>query len=84
MTDRIKRFMINASAGSTVLHLDTKSVKSLLISLPPLREQKKIASILFSMDEIIEKKKHKILQTQSIKKSLMQDLLTGKVRVKVN
>ena len=84
MTDRIKRFMINASAGSTVLHLDTKSVKSLLISLPPLREQKKIASILFSMDEIIEKKKHKIFQTQSLKKSLMQDLLTGKVRVKVN
>ena len=84
MTDRIKRFMINASAGSTVLHLDTKSVKSLLISLPPLREQKKIASILFSMDEIIEKKKHKILQTQSLKKSLMQDLLTGKVRVEVN
>ena len=52
--------------------------------LPPLPEQKKIASILTSMDKNIEEKQRKLQQTQSLKKSLMQDLLTGKVRVTVN
>ncbi len=52
--------------------------------LPPFSEQKKIASILTSIDETIEDKRNKLLQTESLKKSLMQDLLTGKVRVKVN
>jgi len=70
--------------GSGIKNIDKSFLFDLYIQIPPLPEQKKIASILFSMDEIIEKKKHKILQTQSLKKSLMQDLLTGKVRVKVN
>jgi type I restriction enzyme S subunit len=52
--------------------------------LPPLPEQNKIASILTSMDKTIEEKQSKLSQTQFLKKSLMQDLLTGKVRVTVN
>jgi len=51
---------------------------------PPQYEQQKIASILSSMDSHIEEKQQKLEQTQSLKKSLMQDLLTGKVRVTVN
>ena len=54
------------------------------ISIPPLPEQQKIASILSSMDSHIEEKQRKLEQTQSLKKSLMQDLLTGKVRVTVH
>ena len=54
------------------------------LSIPPLPEQKEIASILTCIDKNIETKKEKLSQTQSLKKSLMQDLLTGKVRVKVN
>ena len=54
------------------------------IPIPLLHKQKKIVSILTSMDKTIKEKKHKLAQTQSLKKSLMQDLLTGKVRVTVN
>ena len=54
------------------------------ILIPPLPEQQKIASILSSMDSYIEEKQRKLQQTQSLKKSLMQDLLTGKVRVTVH
>ena len=65
-------------------NLNTDIVSRLPIHLPPLPEQKKIASVLSSIDKNIEEKQRKLEQTQSLKKSLMQDLLTGKVRVKVN
>ncbi len=72
------------SAGSTFLEISSKEVKKFKLSIPPLPEQKKIASILTSMDKNIEDKQRKLHQNQFLKKSLMQDLLTGKVRVKVN
>lgn len=65
-------------------NLNTDIVSRLKINLPPLLEQKKIASIITSMDKIIEENQRKLAQTESLKKSLMQDLLTGKVRVSVN
>lgn len=52
-------------------------------SVPSLSEQKKIASILSSIDKTIEEKQRKLEQTKFLKKSLMNDLLTGKVRVSV-
>jgi type I restriction enzyme, S subunit len=55
-----------------------------VIPVPSVHEQQKIASILSSMDSHIEEKQRKLEQTQFLKKSLMQDLLTGKVRVTVN
>ena len=56
----------------------------MLFAKPPLEEQQKIASILSSIDTNIQTKQQKLQQTQNLKKSLMQDLLTGRVRVKVN
>lgn len=44
-------------------------------------EQKRIFSILSKQDETIEQEERKLKKLQSIKKALMQDLLTGKVRV---
>ena len=73
---------ISGGAGRAGLNLEILS--NLDVALPPLPEQKKIASIFSSIDENIEQKQKKLLQTQSLKKALMQDLLTGEVRVQVN
>ena len=71
--------------GSNYPAINSTDVKSLLVLRPSsLSEQKKIASILSSIDKNIEEKQLKLNKTQSLKKSLMQDLLTGKVRVKVD
>ena len=71
--------------GSNYPAINSTDVKSLLVLRPSLlSEQKKIASALNSIDTCIKDKQEKLYQTQSLKKSLMQDLLTGKVRVKVN
>ena len=76
MKPEIKKFMINASAGTTVLHLDTKFVQKLDDYFPPLREQRKIASILTSVDDVIEKIQAQINKLQDLKKTTMNELLT--------
>ena len=72
------------SQGSTFEAINGAELKGFTIGIPPLTEQKKIASILSSIDKNIEDKQQKLQKTQFLKKSLMQDLLTGKVRVQVN
>ena len=70
--------------GSTIKTIGLGYFKQLKMAYPPFEEQKSIATKLLSIDEHIDKLKDKLSQTQSLKKSLMQDLLTGKVRVRVN
>lgn len=52
------------------------------ILLPPLPEQNRIVVILETWDKTIEKLNKKITIKKQIKKGLMQDLLTGKKRLK--
>lgn len=60
-----------------------KGVKNLKIPLPVIKEQKKIAEILTSVDEEIEKEIAQKERIENVKKGLMQVLLTGKIRVKI-
>ncbi|MDB4230039.1 restriction endonuclease subunit S [Paracoccaceae bacterium] len=60
------------------------TLKNYKIKVPSVLEQKKIAETIDAIDAGIERRFQKLSQTQSLKKSLMQDLLTGKVRVQVN
>ncbi|MCD4822329.1 MAG: restriction endonuclease subunit S [Methanococcoides sp.] len=48
-----------------------------------INEQKKIASILSKVDSQIKQNKNYLSNLEELKKGLMQDLLTGKVRVNV-
>ena len=50
------------------------------VSIPPINEQNRIAEILSSVDETIASHKANIEQQSLVKKGLMDDLLTGKVR----
>lgn len=51
------------------------------ITLPTLPEQQKIAAILSTQDKVIELKEKLLAQKQQQKKYLMQQLLTGKLRL---
>jgi len=72
------------SAKGSVDSVRMEMISKMWIPLPTLEEQLKIAKSLLSIETTIEEKQRKLEQTQSLKKSLMQDLLTGKVRVTVN
>jgi len=76
--------LFRLSGQSTRDYIGIKAQKELFIRIPPVTEQNRITSILLAVDEKVSRVKKKLSQTQSLKKSLMQDLLTGKVRVNVN
>lgn len=61
--------------------INTKTVLSQMVFLPPLPEQQKIATILSKQDKVIELKEKLLVQKQQQKKYLMQQLLTGKKRL---
>jgi type I restriction enzyme S subunit len=63
--------------------IDKKSVRSLYIALPTLEEQRKIVDILDSILLTITKNIGIESKLKLIKKGLMQQLLSGKIRVKV-
>lgn len=67
--------------GSTIPSLSSSTIHSIKVLLPPLAEQEKIAEILGTWDEAIEKLTSLIEQKKLFKKGLMQKLLTGKVRL---
>jgi len=62
--------------GSGIKHLDKSFIEKLEFSIPPLPEQKKIASILTSVDEVIENTSRQIDKLQDLKKATMNELLT--------
>lgn len=70
--------------GGAQPHIYASDIKSLLIPEPVLAEQKAIAEILSKADEEIELLNKKLEAFKQEKKALMQQLLTGKIRVKVN
>jgi len=71
----INRFL-SMKIGSARSYIKKGDFKKFEIPLPPLPEQKKIASILSSVDNSIEKTDEVIEKTKELKKGLMQELLT--------
>ncbi|NLD13747.1 MAG: restriction endonuclease subunit S [Gammaproteobacteria bacterium] len=67
----------------TQSNLNAGMVKEFNILLPPLVEQQKIATVLTAADQEITQLQQKLDQLKQEKKALMQQLLTGKRRVKV-
>ena len=63
---------------------DFKSFLKLKVKLPALTEQKQIVNILQTADSELDFLREKVAALQAQKKGLMQRLLTGKVRVKVD
>ncbi len=81
-SERIKAFYDLELTGSTIRNLSLRAIKETPIALPSTDEQIEITKILSSFDANIKLKNERLISLQNTKKALMQDLLTGKVRVK--
>lgn len=64
--------------GDSIVHIHSDDLKNVIIPLPPLPEQEKIAEILGTWDTAIEKLSALIEQKKQLKKGLMQRLLNFK------
>lgn len=74
----IKKFVRTAS----VPRLDRKVIEDFVLPLPSLHEQHRIASALTSIDNLISSLGKLIEKKKNIKQGAMQQLLTGKTRLK--
>jgi type I restriction enzyme S subunit len=64
------------STGTTRLRIGLGELKNLLVAVPTILEQRKIAEILTTVDKAIEKTTEIIEKEREVKKGLMQTLLT--------
>ncbi len=84
MCDDFQTRMLKYSSGSTVKGIQYSQLKEMLIAFPKgIEEQKQIAKILTTQDKKIETEETNLAKLKELKKGLMNDLLRGKVRVKV-
>ncbi len=75
---------LKITTGQAYPQLSLKQVRETKIPIPPLKEQTKIAEILSSVDDKLEVLSEKKTHYLELKQGLMQQLLTGKIRVKTD
>ena len=81
-TDFVRRQKRVLGQGNSVVHIYSSDLSKVKIPLPPLPEQKAIAQVLSTADAAIHTTEKIIAQKELRKKWLMQQLLTGKKRLK--
>ncbi len=68
-------------AGSTLKNINLRVLSNVKIPLPPIDEQRKIAEILSTIDRYIDSLRNRLDRLRRVKSSLMDILLTGKIRL---
>lgn len=67
--------------GDAVVHIHADALSSISIMIPNIEEQQAIAEILIGMDKEIELLERKLEKYRQVKQGMMQQLLTGKIRL---
>jgi len=84
VTFQVEQAVINILAlttGSTFPNIDGKSLRAIMFLLPSLPEQYAISALLSDMDAEIAALEQKRDKTRAVKQGLMQELLTGRIRL---
>ena len=77
----LKSRLIGLCSGSTFLEISTTQVKNIKVSVPKKEEQTAIATILSDMDNELQALTQKLEKARAMKQGMMQQLLTGKIRL---
>ena len=83
LTDKVTKDFEDMSSGTSnsQQRITPSDFLKYEISIPSLEEQRKIALILFDMDTEIQRLEEKLSKYQKVKQGMMEELLTGKVRL---
>jgi len=76
-------FFMSRAKTATMTTIGQKDIAPLLVPIPTIKEQKNIVQVISSIEQSEKIYRKKLYRLNLTKKGLMQDLLTGKVRVKV-
>lgn len=72
-------YLKSLGRGTTVDGITTRDLSLTHLELPELKEQHKIATILYTVDQAIQKTEEIIEQSWRVKKGLVQNLMSGGV-----
>ena len=78
-----KAYMLSIATITAVPYLNKDNCNSIPIPLPHPSEQRAIATVLSDMDGAIAALETRLAKTQALKQGMMQALLTGRVRLKI-
>ena len=67
--------------GDAVVHISARNLAQLKLCLPGLAEQTAIAAVLSDMDAEIAALEARLAKTRALKQGMMQELLTGRIRL---
>ena len=67
--------------ASGVPSLNARTIEQIDLAIPPKEEQEAIAEVLCGMDEEIEALEEKLEKARMVKQGMMQELLTGRIRL---
>jgi type I restriction enzyme S subunit len=85
MTNKFKKQIGAQATGSAQLNFGPSHLEKVMIDVPNSKdEQTAIATTLSDMDSEIEKLENKLSKYRQIKTGMMQQLLTGKIRLVKN
>jgi type I restriction enzyme S subunit len=78
---KVREQIVARGQGAIRANVGQRDLKSVRIWLPQLNEQRSTARALVDVDELIATLERAIMKKQQIKQGMMQQLLTGKVRL---
>lgn len=79
--DIIHNQFIHYAVGTKVTGISKKNIAKIFIKFPPQDEQLAISKILSDIDEDISELLMRLDKARQIKQSMMQELLTGRIRL---
>ena len=68
--------------GASVVHIYNEQLKKIIVDLPSLQEQQRIANFLTKVDKLIEKQNEKVNNLEDYKKGMMQKIFSQEIRFK--
>ena len=76
-----KSALAQIATGISVYGISKKQVADIEVPLPPRQEQTAIVTVLSDMDAEIDALERRLGKTLAIKQGMMQNLLTGRIRL---
>jgi type I restriction enzyme, S subunit len=76
-----RKLFFSMAQGATRYNLSKANFNNLFIKLPSVKEQDKISKILYDIDQELKTLEKKLLKVKNLKLGMMQNLLTGKIRL---
>ncbi len=78
---RVAKQKASLGQGDAVVHINSTALEQVTLELPTPEEQRAIADVLSDMDDEIAALERQLAKTRAMKQGMMQELLTGRVRL---